>query len=412
MNRNTDKVDHILREIRRLKNKHAVLAAATGEDFNVFSILRIKHRETVTHTPILSELLNPDGSHHQKDAFLKLFLERCRCIKNDDSGNSDFYNNPKEYRVRSEERVDQAQFDIRLEKKDCCIVIENKIDASDQDGQLKRLYEDAIKSGFKKNQIKLVYLTLNGSPPSEASLKDPNGDDHLNQKDIKCISYSKDIIPWLEECMKLEAVQRIDSIREILLQYQNLLKDLTGQPTNISNNMELSDLLTKDENYELIPQLEQMLLGSKVQSQISFWQKLKNKLADYNIKKEIIEESLEDNVRNYYCAKRYKQFDVSFEIGEWKQSKIALSIENSPNCPIYYAFSLFQDGEWVTPCNNEKYKPLAEKLDCKKYKFTDEWHIGWKYPKSDLRFPHEYQKDDKKFLFLLDEKKERKQLRS
>ncbi|MCY4227263.1 MAG: hypothetical protein OXF20_06145 [Gammaproteobacteria bacterium] len=56
--------------------------------------------------------------------------------------------------------------------------------------------------------------------------------------------------------MKLQAVHRIAPIREILFQYWILLKGLTGQPTNTKNIMELSNLLTKEENYELIPQLE------------------------------------------------------------------------------------------------------------------------------------------------------------
>ena len=68
--------------------------------------------------------------------------------------------------------------------------------------------------------------------------------------------YSDDIISWLEECMKLQAVHRIAPIREILFQYWILLKGLTGQPTNTKNIMELSNLLTKEENYELIPQLQ------------------------------------------------------------------------------------------------------------------------------------------------------------
>ena len=43
--------------------------------FNIFSILNVDRDEVHTHSAMLSELLNPKGSHGQGDAFLKLFLK-------------------------------------------------------------------------------------------------------------------------------------------------------------------------------------------------------------------------------------------------------------------------------------------------------------------------------------------------
>ena len=122
----------------------------TGEDFNIFSILRIKRREVITHTPILAELLHPHGSHHQGADFLKLFLETCINLEDEELA---FYNKPETYRVRSEERTDQGQFDILLEKeREACIVIENKIDARDQDSQLNRYYQYTKRDSYQGNQ--------------------------------------------------------------------------------------------------------------------------------------------------------------------------------------------------------------------------------------------------------------------
>ena len=56
--------------------------------------------------------------------------------------------------------------------------------------------------------------------------------------------------------MKLQEVQRVSPIREIVFQYRDLLKELTGQSTNTRYSMELTELF-KDENYKLIPHLEQ-----------------------------------------------------------------------------------------------------------------------------------------------------------
>ena len=52
--------------------------------------------------------------------------------------------------------------------------------------------------------------------------------------------------------MKLQEVQRISPIREIVFQYRDLLKQLTGQSTNRRFSMELKEMLTQNENYELI----------------------------------------------------------------------------------------------------------------------------------------------------------------
>src|SRR5437660_12720896 len=59
------------------QQRHAdALAQATGEQFNIFQILRVGHLEVTTHSPILAELLNPKGRHGQGAAFLRLFLAR------------------------------------------------------------------------------------------------------------------------------------------------------------------------------------------------------------------------------------------------------------------------------------------------------------------------------------------------
>ena len=45
MNNYTNKISNVLQQVRLLKNKYNEIAAVTGEDFNIFSILRIKHKE-------------------------------------------------------------------------------------------------------------------------------------------------------------------------------------------------------------------------------------------------------------------------------------------------------------------------------------------------------------------------------
>ena len=419
MNDDTSRISSVLAQVRLLKSKYDELAAVTGEDFNIFSILRIKRKEVITHTPMLAELLDPHGSHHQGAAFLKLFLETC--VKQKEPGNvqqeTAFYNKPESFRVRSEERPDQAQFDILLEKdKEACIVIENKIGAKDQISQLNRLYQDASKR-FRDSQIRLIYLTLDGSLPSKESLKAKTGQVRdLSLDEVKLISYRKHIISWLEECMKLHEVQRITPIREILFQYRDLLKQLTGQSTNTRYSMDLTKLLTKDKNYKLIPDLEQALLELKVQTQLKFWEELADviptKIDKSSLHANQEKEASEDNIRRYYTGSRERLwYGTTFKLDSFssRQPEIALRVElGIGGWVVFYGFILFEDGKRVKSCDNKKFNSHAEKLP--EDDFTrNNWWLGWKSPKRGLGFPVEYLgAESKTHLSLLDDSERRK----
>src|SRR5688500_2185160 len=56
----------------RAEERHAELHDSPR--FNVFRILRLAHKEVQSHTPFLSELLNPHGTHGQGCLFLEAFL--------------------------------------------------------------------------------------------------------------------------------------------------------------------------------------------------------------------------------------------------------------------------------------------------------------------------------------------------
>ena len=110
-----------------MKRKYDELAAVTGEQFNVFSILGVEADEVRTHSAFLVDLLDPQGSHRQGDAFQKLFLK----VALNHSG-PDEYGDPEPLQVSKEASTDHGQIDILLENKGACIVVENKIYAEDQ----------------------------------------------------------------------------------------------------------------------------------------------------------------------------------------------------------------------------------------------------------------------------------------
>ena len=54
-----------------------------GDKFNIFSILGIQRKEVETHSFLLYDLINPNGSHYQGDLYLRIFLKEILKEKDD-----------------------------------------------------------------------------------------------------------------------------------------------------------------------------------------------------------------------------------------------------------------------------------------------------------------------------------------
>lgn len=195
-------------------------AKSRGEKFNVFSVIGVNHYET-THSTIIAEFLNPDGSHGQGRTFLDEFLDeifysvscKFRKLWVMKSGTPFDSSSSKVY---TEYDTGDGRIDILI-KNDAgqAIIIENKLYAADQPRQLKRYAEFAERQNW---DYSIVYLTLYGS---EASMQSAEGLDYV------CISYCNDIIKWLQRCI-YDAVDK-PFLREVFVQYSNLVKIITYQ---------------------------------------------------------------------------------------------------------------------------------------------------------------------------------------
>lgn len=216
--------------IRDLFQKSALLAAQNnaaraesrrrGEAFNVFKVCGVNHYENL-HSAIIAEWLDPFGSHGQNDLFLSLFL---RCSVNDFA---DGFCSSKAS-VFTEYSTDEGRLDILIEDHaGRAVIIENKIYAGDQDAQLKR-YERFAQTKYLTGNFRLLYLTLDGVEASEQSGKGV---------DYEPISYKGTVLSWLEAC--LESVYDKPLLRESMIQYRNLIKQLTGQDMDKTVEKEL-----------------------------------------------------------------------------------------------------------------------------------------------------------------------------
>jgi hypothetical protein len=297
------KVNALLMEISHISNHYKKMARLTGENFNVFNVLRLETNEVRTHSAVLCELLNPKGYHGQSDLFLKLFVDQFGIV---DFDTETSIATVEEYiGIISEDHSIGGRIDILItDSNRKHIIIENKVFAADQYNQLVRYYNFDDKAS-------LFYLTLDGSSPSAWSI---NG--KLSQEQFKCISYKSDIIFWLEKCKK-EAVS-MPIIRETIVQYINLLKELTGQSNNNAMTNEIVAKIVKDNEYLS-----------------AFFEIHKQNIMD-DVKRVLISR-LRDQIENIESDLGLELiFDVNFGFG--KDTGIKFSIPNSQEGYIIYVF--------------------------------------------------------------------------
>lgn len=223
----------LIKDAKRIIAHHNEVSRLKGENFNVFSILNMEHKENGTHSAFLGELLNPKGSHLKGDLFLQLFLQT---VGNDTiSLDKASVVLEKFIGKRDDANLLGGRVDIYITDQVNSICIENKIYAADQNVQLQRY------CNHNKENNTVYYLTLGGSdasPESKGKL--------VMDKDYHCLSYKTDIVDWLEACLKESAEEPI--LRESIKQYIILLKKLTNQLTNKAMEKEMHKLVKENYN--------------------------------------------------------------------------------------------------------------------------------------------------------------------
>jgi|SRR5690554_255261 len=186
-----------------------------GEDFNIFSVLKMEEDETKTHSGMIVALLDPKGNHYQNEMFLELFLN---AIGYDFEGE-----NLKLTQVKAEHNLgpipqDYSEggfIDILISfPSGKAIAIENKIKAGDQPKQMYRY------SLYKSGACTLYYLTMVAKHPEQFSLHT------LTDKDYDVLLYDNHILKWLEQC--IQVVKPGSIIENALKQYLILIKKITN----------------------------------------------------------------------------------------------------------------------------------------------------------------------------------------
>lgn len=223
-----EKIKTLLHQVAIINRKNEEILDATGGRFNIFQICGVNHYEN-THSAILAEFLNPNGSHGLSSKLLDCFFDTLGelfIIQNFNSEKS---------RVRVEHSTEEGRIDILIEdNRKNVIIIENKIYANDQPEQLKRYNRYAQKN---YNEYQIFYLTLFGD---KATKQSGEGVNYLP------ISHKEHVINWLEKCVAIAS--RYPIVRETIIQYINHLKQLTNQDMDTRNKEEIVGILSNVEN--------------------------------------------------------------------------------------------------------------------------------------------------------------------
>jgi hypothetical protein len=203
-------ISRIRLEFEAAKQQRAEQSRLLAPAFNIFTVLQISRRES-SHSNFLAELLDPKGKHGQGTLFLESFVRLCIS-----SGRKTGFNAgemeawAEKVTVSREATIFNGRCDLLIHAPNqLCLLIENKIDAKEEETQLARYkaWLDTL-SELPEKRL-LVFLT----PLGQSARSLPEGE-YIR------LSYARDLRDWLTDCLvTIQAPQ----VRSVIENYAQLL---------------------------------------------------------------------------------------------------------------------------------------------------------------------------------------------
>lgn len=295
----------------------------SGENYNIFRLLKMDTNEVKLHSAFLGDLLDPSSNHGFKSVFLNHFLDHFE-IKNFET--ADALVQVEKY-IGPVTEESGGRIDILIsDKKGRNIIIENKINAGDQKNQLLRYHSYDCNAH-------IIYLTLDGNAPSEYSMGGL-------RTTVYNKSYRNNIIDWLENCVK--ETYHYPILRETITQYINLIKYLTGQSTNNKMEAELTELISSNPRY-----VEAFYTIKKIENEI------KSKLLK-DLKEDVKYIGIEIETKYKNLSVEFLAEGIDIELGLYIKSK------DWSNFMIGFEFEKNWDDAYYGICSSEKDIPIDQ----------------------------------------------------
>lgn len=245
-----------------------------GDKFNIFSILGIQRKEVETHSFLLYDLINPNGSHYQGDLYLRIFLKEILKEK-DDFKIYNLLDNAKNIKVDREtfisgKGIKNGFIDFTIEIDKYYIAIEMKIDSKENGNQLDN-YKTFLES-IPNEEKRLYYLTLFGDEADKSKIEEDEKNGYIR------ISFLQDISNFIEK--SIEESKNLPIIRESLIQYQATIKNITNQTTK-DIQVKAVQIIDSPETARAAIELSKSLAYAWAKREVVFWKKLYTKLDNY-----------------------------------------------------------------------------------------------------------------------------------
>ena len=234
----------VLQLYDKLEAENEKKKKAGVHDYSLINALLKASDEVNLHSKFIYSMINPAGLHYCEDVFLELFLKEINCEKFIDLEAAEVFR-------------EKGNIDLLIHDGNKFIIIENKLNAIDQEYQITR-YIKYVKDRFLpydddlSDKIKIVYLAKNKSYPSNHSLigfkrlEDKNVVEWIGiDKDIPekltgftlksgtkipyiHINYQNNIQHWVSESRKKDACKSKNLIH-VFDEYELILKRLNSK---------------------------------------------------------------------------------------------------------------------------------------------------------------------------------------
>ena len=204
--------------MKNLSSRMNQLKIKTPGTMNVAEIMNRHHLEN-QHSNIIAFLVNPSEIHNHPEygsLFLNMLKEKGLGIEGKEI-----------YKVFRENSTDELRrMDIFIETDSDFIIIENKINAGDQENQIKDYVEYVKKHYEVSNNVFVCYLTKFGVEPSEKSITKEQLDILRENNQFVSLSYSDDVLNWLNE---LKVKENEDVLKSGIIQYIDVVKEISNK---------------------------------------------------------------------------------------------------------------------------------------------------------------------------------------
>ncbi len=334
-----------------IKNKKQITP-----DFNAFEILQPKE---LSLSGIVGEFLNPKGTHEQGQVFLDLFIDRFLNSKTK-------LKNSKQINLKLEHRFNNGQIDIFIDfDNKYSIAIENKPFATDQDKQIRR-YTNYLSSVYGNTNFTMIYLSSDGSEPSENSL--PNIKKEKLDKQFIIISYSQ-LRKWFLDCAEITKQSKSERLTTMILEFAEFINKIFNKTNSLKDNM-----IGQAIENNILDAFELNLLWNKNKEDYeNLWSKKINQLINQELPRLIFKKLRNDNI----IDNDWEIIEGKFDIGKnhlegfslkkkiWKHLSIGLSstAHKTPEGTQNF-FPIIKSDIKIPPATEEQIKKYNNATNC------------------------------------------------